>query len=67
MVAQGNALGIWSRSDKKPQLGRPYLLVKQLRTAPLGLGRLAEPIPRTTSGATIGLARWVDFEFSTCV
>jgi len=49
----------------KPQSGRPYSVVKRFRTAPLGLGRLAESIPRTTSGAITGLARWADSEFST--
>jgi hypothetical protein len=49
----------------KPQSGRPYSLANQVRAAPLGLGRYAESIPRTTSGAIKGLARWADFEFST--
>ena len=64
LTAQGIALGIQScKETPKPQAGRPCSLAKQVRTVPLGLGRLAESAPRTTSGAITGLARWADPEF----
>jgi hypothetical protein len=58
MTAQGNALGIRSRTNKNLHLGRTYLVTNRLGSPRLGLRMLVDFIPWTTSGATIGLARW---------